>query len=96
MELENPDSQATKLIRVEIEKALDEDRSEARVLGCAGMIELASELSREYGVPVIDGAAAAVKLVKSLVVLGLQTSKLNGYAYPRSKPYLGLFKSFIP
>ena len=77
-------------------KYLDEDHSEAIVLGCAGMIELASELSREYGVPVIDGAAAAVKLVKSLVVLGLKTSKLNGYAYPRSKPYLGLFKSFIP
>ena len=29
MELENPDSEATKLIRVEIQKALDEDRSEA-------------------------------------------------------------------
>jgi len=29
LELENPDSEATKLIRVEIQKALDEDRSEA-------------------------------------------------------------------
>ena len=55
MELENPDSEATKLIRVEIQKALDEDRFEAVVLGCAGMIDLASELSKELGVPVIDG-----------------------------------------
>jgi len=45
---------------------------------------------------VIDGVSAAVKLVESLVALGLQTSKLNGYAYPRSKTYLGLFQTFQP
>jgi len=33
LELENPDSEATKLIRVEIQKALDEDRSEAGDIG---------------------------------------------------------------
>ena len=96
LELENPDSEATKLIRVEIQKALDEDRSEAIVLGCAGMVDLAAELSKEFGVPVIDGVSAAVKLVESLVALGLQTSKRNGYAYPRPKSYLGLFQSFQP
>jgi len=96
LDLENPDSEATKLIRVEIQKALDDDRSEAIVLGCAGMVDLAAELSEEFGVPVIDGVSAAVKLVESLVALGLQTSKLNGYAYPRSKTYLGLFQTFQP
>ena len=96
LELENPDSETTKLIRVEIQKALDEDRSEAIVLGCAGMADLATKLSKEFGVPVIDGVTAAVKLVESLVSLGLQTSKRNGYAYPRTKSYLGLFKSFQP
>ena len=96
LELENPDSEATKLIRVEIQKALDDDRSEAIVLGCAGIVDLAAELSEEFGVPVIDGVSAAVKLVESLVALGLQTSKLNGYAYPRSKTYLGLFQTFQP
>ena len=96
LELENPDSEATKLIRVEIQKALDDDRSEAIVLGCAGMVDLAAKLSEEFGVPVIDGVSAAVKLVESLVALGLQTSKLNGYAYPRSKTYLGLFQTFQP
>jgi len=96
LELDNPDSETTKLIRVEIQKALDEDRSEAIVLGCAGMADLATKLSKEFGVPVIDGVTAAVKLVESLVSLGLQTSKRNGYAYPRTKSYLGLFKSFQP
>ncbi len=96
LELENPDSETTKLIRVEIQKALDEDRSEAIVLGCAGMADLATKLSKEFGVPVIDGVTTAVKLVESLVSLGLQTSKRNGYAFPRTKSYLGLFKSFQP
>ena len=96
LELENPDSEATKLIRVEIQKALDDDRSEAIVLGCAGMVDLAAELSEEFGVPVIDGVSAAVKLVESLVALRLQTSKINGYAFPRSKPYIGLFQTFQP
>ena len=96
LELENPDSEATKLIRVEIQKALDDDRSEAIVLGCAGMVDLAAELSKEFGVPVIDGVSAAVKLVESLVTLGLQTSKRNGYAYPRTKQYLGQFQAFQP
>lgn len=96
LELENPDSEASKLIRGEIQEALDEDRSEAIVLGCAGMADLASELSKEFGVPVIDGVSAAVKLVESVVAMGLQTSKINGYAFPRSKQYFGLFKTFQP
>ena len=96
LELENPDSEASKLIRGEIQEALDEDRSEAIVLGCAGMADLTSELSKEFGVPVIDGVSAAVKIVESLVAIGLQTSKVNGYAFPRSKQYFGLFKTFQP
>lgn len=96
LELENPDSEASKLIRGEIQEALDEDGSEAIVLGCAGMADLTSELSKEFGVPVIDGVSAAVKLVESLVAIGLQTSKINGYAFPRSKQYFGLFKTFQP
>ena len=96
LELENPDSEASKIIRGEIQEALDEDRSEAIVLGCAGMADLTSELSKEFGVPVIDGVSAAVKLVESVVAIGLQTSKINGYAFPRSKQYFGLFKTFQP
>ena len=75
---------------------MDEDRSEAIVLGCAGMADLATELSKEFCVPVIDGVTVVVKLIESLVAIGLQTSKRNGYAYQRTKSYLGLFKSFQP
>ncbi len=94
--LEDPASDARSRIAAEITRALDEDRSEAIVLGCAGMADLAAELSREHGVPVIDGVAAAVKLAESLVGLGLTTSRRGAYAPPRAKPYTGVFAPMAP
>jgi allantoin racemase len=47
-------------------------------------------------VPVIDGVAAAVKLVEALVGLGLSTSKIGGYAPPLTKAYRGPMAPFAP
>jgi allantoin racemase len=60
--------------------AISADRAEAVVLGCAGLAELVEPLSRELGVPVIDGVAAAVGIATSLVAMGLNTSRVNTYA----------------
>jgi allantoin racemase len=86
--LEEEASPARARISREVEAALAEDRAGAIVLGCAGMANLASELSIEHGIPVIEGVSAAVKLVESLVALGLRTSKAGGWASPRPKAYL--------
>ncbi|MFN7573220.1 MAG: aspartate/glutamate racemase family protein, partial [Betaproteobacteria bacterium] len=94
--LEEPGSPARARIAEEIERALREDRAEAIVLGCAGMADLAAGLSREFGVPVVDGVAAAVKLAESLVALGLKTSKIGAYAPPLSKDYRGALAAFAP
>jgi allantoin racemase len=94
--LEEPGSDARRLISREIVHAIRDDRAEAIVLGCAGMADLAADLSAAHGVPVIDGVAAAVKLVEALAGLGLRTSKLGGYASPLPKPYRGLFEPFAP
>ena len=96
LELEKPGSNARAKISAEIRAAIADDRAEAIVLGCAGMADLAQSLSREHGVPIVDGAAAAVKLCEGLVSLGLKTSKAGGYAQPRSKAYTGLFALFSP
>ena len=96
LDLEIPGSPARARISREIDKAIDEDHAEAVVLGCAGMADLAADLSREHGLPVIDGVAAAVKLAESLVGLGLRTSKRGGYAAPRTKAYGGLFAAYSP
>lgn len=69
-------------IRQVARQALSSDRSEAIVLGCAGMADLAEDLSRECGVPFIDGIAAAVKMAEGLASLGLRTSKTLSYASP--------------
>jgi hypothetical protein len=48
------------------------------------MADLTEHIAREIGVPVIDGVAAAVKLVEAPVGLGLGTSKVGDLAFPRS------------
>ncbi|WP_371345711.1 aspartate/glutamate racemase family protein [Ancylobacter sp. IITR112] len=96
LELEEPGSDAATRILEEMRRALAEDRAEAIVLGCAGMADLAARLSREVGVPVLDGVSCAVKLAEALVHLGLRTSKAGGYAPPRAKPFTGIFSPFSP
>jgi allantoin racemase len=66
------------------------------VLGCAGMADLTRKLTAEFGVPVIDGVAAAVKLVESLVALGLTPARTGAYAPPLPKRYTGRFAEFAP
>jgi allantoin racemase len=94
--LEDKASGAVAKIEHEIATALKEDRAEAIILGCAGMTELAADLARQFGVPVIDGVTAAVKLLEALVGLGLRTSKIGGYAAPLAKSYAGAMKPFAP
>ena len=83
--LDDPASQAGELLFEECRRALDRDGSDAIVLGCAGMADLAADLSHRLDAPVIDGVAAAVKLCEALVGLGLGTSKRGDYAIPIEK-----------
>ncbi len=85
LSLEDPHSDARARISEEIERAKLEDRAEAIVLGCAGMADLAADLTRRHGVVVVDGVAAAVKLAEGLAALGLRTSKSGAYAPPLHK-----------
>jgi allantoin racemase len=94
--LEDPASNARARIGAEIADALRHDGADAIVLGCAGMADLAASLTAEFGVPVVDGVAAAVTLAEGLAALGLKTSKRGGYAKPGAKTYAGLFARFSP
>ncbi|NTG50819.1 aspartate/glutamate racemase family protein [Agrobacterium rhizogenes] len=96
LELEDGAPEAIGKLRAEIERALDEDGAEAIVLGCAGMADLTRELQEIYGVPVIDGVAAAVKQAEALVSLGLTTSKRSSYAAPLPKSFAGTMSDFSP
>jgi allantoin racemase len=96
LSLDDPASNAYALIGEEIERAKQEDRAEAIVLGCAGMADLAARLSQKHGLPVVDGVASAVKLAEAFASLGLKTSKVGTYAAPLAKDYLGMFAKFAP
>ncbi|MGV1761037.1 aspartate/glutamate racemase family protein [Rhizobium sp. A22-96] len=96
LELEKASPSAIGKLRAEIERALVEDGAEAIVLGCAGMTDLARELQEIYGVPVVDGVAAAVKQAEALVSLGLSTSKRSSYASPLPKAFSGAMSGFAP
>ena len=94
--LEDPASDAVRRVKEEIRRAVREDGAECIVLGCAGMADLAADLTRRLGLPVIDGVAAATRMVEALVGLGLRTSKVGGYAAPLPKAYAGELARFAP
>ncbi len=101
--LEEPGSDARRVIEAEIKRALAEDGADAIVLGCAAMTNLVRDLERSVGAlersvgaPVLDGVACAVSLAESLVRIGLRTSKRSTYARPPAKPYTGEFERFSP
>jgi allantoin racemase len=96
LSLEDPNSPARARIGQEIENAKAQDGCEAIVLGCAGMADLAQSLSKDHGLPVIDGVSVAVGLIEMLARNHLKTSKLGGYASPLPKTYAGLFAPFAP
>jgi allantoin racemase len=95
LDLEKPGSGAAQKLDAEIALALDKG-AEAVVLGCAGMADLALMLSQKFGVPVIDGVAAAVKQAEALVGLKLTTSRRGAYAVPAAKTYAGMLEKFAP
>lgn len=91
--LEDGSGLAQEKVREGCIQAKRQDGSGAIVLGCGGMATLARELTLELGIPVIDGVGAAVKMVESLVALGLSTSKHGDLDYPVRKTLSGQFAS---
>ncbi len=60
-------------------RAIEEDRAEVIVLGCAGLSGMDSRIGSELGVPVLDGVKCALAVATGLLRCGLSTSKVLGY-----------------
>lgn len=88
LDLDDPASDRMKSVTEMCMEAVARDRCDSIVLGCAGMAPLGPALSRQVGAQVIDGVTAAMKLVESLVSLGLRTSKQGEYAAPHPQEVL--------
>ncbi|WIJ25811.1 aspartate/glutamate racemase family protein [Devosia sp. RR2S18] len=96
LDLEVEGSDAQSIIIEECRRAIAEDGSDCIVLGCAGMADLAATISRECGVPVVDGVTSGVKVLEGLIGLGLSTSRAGGYARPLNKTYIGSMAQYEP
>jgi len=59
--------------------AIEEDKAEVIVLGCAGMTGLDKRLQEKLGVPVLDGVVCALIIASGLVKYGVSTSKIRKY-----------------
>ena len=64
--LEEPGSAAQERVSQEIADAIKHDDCNAIVLGCAGMAPLATQLSIEHKIPVIDGVVCACALLSQM------------------------------
>ena len=82
------------LIEKEIEKSINYYKSEAIILGCAGMADFAEKLEEKFSIPVVEGVSSSIILAEGLIRMKKNTSKLGGYSYPNPKNYSGIFKSF--
>ncbi|MDD3655889.1 MAG: aspartate/glutamate racemase family protein [Atribacterota bacterium] len=59
--------------------AVQEDRAEVLILGCAGMAGLDKEIEKVVEVPVIDGLVCALMMIESFIRYGVGTSKIAKY-----------------
>lgn len=69
--------------------AIEIDRAEVLLLGCAGMTGLDKEIENSLGVPVLDGVVCAVKMAEGLVDYCLSTSKVCAFMNPEIKNFKG-------
>jgi allantoin racemase len=60
-------------------RAVEEDRVEVIVLGCAGMSGMDRKIQEALNVPVLDGVVCALILASGFARYGVGTSKVMGY-----------------
>ncbi|SIR33021.1 allantoin racemase [Rhizobium sp. RU20A] len=63
------DSDTERLILSAVRAAVDQDGAKAILLGSGGLTGRANDLEQQFGLPVIDGVAAAIKMAEGLASL---------------------------
>ena len=61
-------------------RCMEEDGAEVIILGCAGLCQLAEDMTQVLGVPVLDGVVCALSIAEGMVHAGLKTSKFRYYS----------------
>jgi allantoin racemase len=89
LDIERDPDGAEREIAAEASVAVASDGAEAICLGCAGMGPLDRRVQEAVEVPVIDGVAAATKLLEGLLGYGLATSRVAAFKAPGPKELTG-------
>lgn len=89
LDIEKDPDAARREIAEEGRRAVEVDGAEAICLGCAGMGPLDKEVEADLGVPVIDGVAAAVKMLEGIADYGIATSRVAAFQEPGPKELKG-------
>lgn len=85
LELANDREKTIQKLVEEGKKAIQEDRADTLVLGCMsmGFLNVAEEMSKALGVPVINPGKTSLKMAEALVGAGLSHSKLAYLTPPK-------------
>lgn len=85
LEMDSDPVRAKGRILEQARKAVEEDRAEVIVLGCAGLAGYSADIERELGVVVLDPTSVAFKVAEAMADLGLHHSKAGRYSNPPAK-----------
>lgn len=77
-------------------KAVEKDHAEVLILGCAGMVDLDTQMEKELGVTVLDPIITAVKTIEAIIQTGKTTSKSLTFKPLEKKEIRGYSESLQP
>lgn len=66
---------------------IEKEKVDTIILGCGSMLGIKKELQDTFPVPIIIPGEAAIKLIESMVKMGISHSKIT-YMYPPEKEYI--------
>jgi len=82
LDLEENADKTVEEITAAAKRAIEQDGAEVIILGCTGMAPLAQKIRKQLNVPLIEPAAATLKMVETLVKLGLRHNRGRLYLTP--------------
>ncbi len=85
LEMDSDPVTAKARIMEKARKAVEEDRAEVIILGCAGLAGYSADIERELGVVVLDPTSVAFKVAEAMADLGLHHSKAGRFSHPPKK-----------
>ncbi|HEX9012041.1 MAG TPA: aspartate/glutamate racemase family protein [Anaerolineaceae bacterium] len=80
----NPEKSKARIMEL-AKTAVEEDRAEVIILGCAGLAGYAEDIEKELGVVVLDPTSVALKVAEAMVSLGMHHSKVGRFSNPPVK-----------